>query len=130
MVICLIVSKRCLTSWKMHLFFIFFSYVHAEMWWLITVVLLTFRGNFVIEYVGEVLNMQEFKQRVKQYAREKTHHYYFMALKSDEIIDATNKGNLSRLINHSCDPNCETQKVIFLHFASEYTLIFLLKFII
>ncbi|XP_015921891.1 histone-lysine N-methyltransferase SETD2 isoform X2 [Parasteatoda tepidariorum] len=67
-------------------------------------------GNFVIEYVGEVISTQEFKQRVKQYAREKSNHYYFMALKSDEILDATNKGNLSRFMNHSCDPNCVTQK--------------------
>ena len=28
-----------------------------------------------------------------------------------QIIDATFKGNLSRFINHSCDSNCETQKV-------------------
>ncbi|XP_055926838.1 histone-lysine N-methyltransferase SETD2-like isoform X2 [Argiope bruennichi] len=68
------------------------------------------RGNFVIEYVGEILSRHDFKQRVKQYAREKSNHYYFMALKTDEIIDATNKGNLSRFMNHSCDPNCETQK--------------------
>ena len=26
------------------------------------------------------------------------------------IIDAGPKGNLSRFMNHSCDPNCETQK--------------------
>ena len=33
-----------------------------------------------------------------------------MALKSNAIIDATKKGNISRFINHSCDPNAETQK--------------------
>lgn len=68
----------------------------------------------MIEYCGEVLSNKDFKQRVKQYAREKSNHYYFMSLKTDEIIDATMKGNLSRFMNHSCEPNCETQKVSFL----------------
>ncbi|XP_040077122.1 uncharacterized protein LOC8040733 isoform X3 [Ixodes scapularis] len=67
-------------------------------------------GAFVIEYVGEVLTPEDFRKRVKQYARDNHQHYYFMALRSDEIIDATQKGNVSRFINHSCDPNCETQK--------------------
>ncbi|XP_018429703.1 PREDICTED: histone-lysine N-methyltransferase SETD2-like, partial [Nanorana parkeri] len=65
---------------------------------------------FVLEYCGEVLDHKEFKARVKEYARNKNIHYYFMALKNDEIIDATLKGNCSRFMNHSCDPNCETQK--------------------
>lgn len=33
-----------------------------------------------------------------------------MSLRSDAVIDATQKGNISRFINHSCDPNAETQK--------------------
>ncbi|XP_053569697.1 histone-lysine N-methyltransferase SETD2 isoform X2 [Bombina bombina] len=65
---------------------------------------------FVLEYCGEVLDHKEFKARVKEYARCKNIHYYFMALKNDEIIDATQKGNCSRFMNHSCEPNCETQK--------------------
>jgi len=70
------------------------------------------RGGFVIEYVGEVLDPWQFEQRTKDYARGNQEHFYFMALKSDAIIDATGKGNCSRFINHSCEPNCETQKVI------------------
>ncbi|XP_067887618.1 histone-lysine N-methyltransferase SETD2 isoform X2 [Heterodontus francisci] len=67
-------------------------------------------NSFVLEYCGEVLDHKEFKARVKEYARNKNIHYYFMALKNDEIIDATLKGNCSRFMNHSCEPNCETQK--------------------
>nr|XP_018916933.1 PREDICTED: histone-lysine N-methyltransferase SETD2-like [Bemisia tabaci]XP_018916934.1 PREDICTED: histone-lysine N-methyltransferase SETD2-like [Bemisia tabaci]XP_018916935.1 PREDICTED: histone-lysine N-methyltransferase SETD2-like [Bemisia tabaci]XP_018916936.1 PREDICTED: histone-lysine N-methyltransferase SETD2-like [Bemisia tabaci]XP_018916937.1 PREDICTED: histone-lysine N-methyltransferase SETD2-like [Bemisia tabaci]XP_018916938.1 PREDICTED: histone-lysine N-methyltransferase SETD2-lik len=67
-------------------------------------------GAFLFEYVGEVLDPKEFRRRAKDYAKDKNQHYYFMALKNDSIIDATIKGNISRFINHSCDPNAETQK--------------------
>lgn len=65
---------------------------------------------FIMEYVGEVIRLKEFRSRVKKYTKQKIKHHYFMALGSDEIIDATVKGNLTRFINHSCEPNCETQK--------------------
>lgn len=68
-----------------------------------------------MEYVGEVLESKEFRRRAKEYAKEKNKHYYFMQLESSHVIDATIKGNISRFINHSCDPNAETQKVIILH---------------
>lgn len=67
-------------------------------------------GEFIMEYVGEVINSEEFEKRRFAYSQEKNRHYYFMALRSDAIIDATIKGNISRFINHSCDPNAETQK--------------------
>lgn len=60
-----------------------------------------------MEYAGEVIDYREFKSR----AKHAQNHYYFMALNGDEVIDATNMGNISRFINHSCDPNAETQKV-------------------
>ncbi|CRK99723.1 CLUMA_CG012963, isoform A [Clunio marinus] len=66
--------------------------------------------TFIIEYVGEVLDNKQFEKRAKKYSENKNIHYYFMALKSNAIIDATKKGNISRFINHSCDPNAETQK--------------------
>lgn len=67
-------------------------------------------GEFIMEYVGEVVDPKDFRRRAKEYSKDKNRHYYFMALKSDQIIDATMKGNVSRFINHSCDPNSETQK--------------------
>lgn len=69
-----------------------------------------FAGEFIMEYVGEVVDPKDFRRRAKEYSKDKNKHYYFMALKSDQIIDATMKGNVSRFINHSCDPNSETQK--------------------
>ena len=55
--------------------------------------------------------MREFRRRRKEYARLKYNHQYFMALHGDTIVDATERGNDSRFINHSCEPNSETQKV-------------------
>lgn len=66
--------------------------------------------TFIIEYVGEVLNNKQFEKRAKKYSKDKNRHYYFMALRSNAIIDATTKGNISRFINHSCDPCAMTQK--------------------
>lgn len=67
-------------------------------------------GVFIMEYVGEVLNSKQFEKRATDYSKQMNAHYYFMALSSDCVIDATKKGNISRFINHSCDPNAETQK--------------------
>jgi hypothetical protein len=38
------------------------------------------------------------------------HHFYIMELQPGLFIDARKKGNLARLLNSCCDPNCETQK--------------------
>lgn len=39
----------------------------------------------MLEYCGEVLDHKEFKTRVKEYARMKNIHYYFMSLKNNEV---------------------------------------------
>ncbi|KAH8411302.1 hypothetical protein KR215_001798 [Drosophila sulfurigaster] len=67
-------------------------------------------GEFIMEYVGEVIDSEEFERRQHSYSLDRNRHYYFMALRGEAIIDATAKGNISRYINHSCDPNAETQK--------------------
>lgn len=64
-----------------------------------------------MEYVGELLDYEEFVRRTRQYSKAGLVHHYFMALNADEVVDATLRGSISRFINHSCDPNCETQKV-------------------
>ncbi|KAE8647263.1 histone-lysine N-methyltransferase ASHH2 isoform X1 [Cucumis sativus] len=68
------------------------------------------KGQFLIEYVGEVLDMHAYEARQKEYALNGHRHFYFMTLNGSEVIDACGKGNLGRFINHSCDPNCRTEK--------------------
>jgi len=68
------------------------------------------RGQFIIQYIGEVVNLnsEEGKDRLQMYSKSTC--TYMMKLGSYEVIDPTFKGNMARFINHSCDPNCETQK--------------------
>ncbi|KZV45935.1 histone-lysine N-methyltransferase ASHH2 [Dorcoceras hygrometricum] len=67
-------------------------------------------GQFLIEYVGEVLDVHAYQERQRTYALKGHKHFYFMTLNGSEVIDACAKGNLGRFINHSCDPNCRTEK--------------------
>ena len=67
-------------------------------------------GQFIIEYVGEVLEEEEYARRKEFYIATGQRHYYFMNVGNGEVIDAVRRGGLGRFINHSCEPNCETQK--------------------
>ena len=66
------------------------------------------KGQFVIEYVGELIDEATCQERVRKGAD--ITNYYMLTIDKDCIIDAGPMGNLSRFMNHSCDPNCETQK--------------------
>lgn len=67
-------------------------------------------GQFIVEYVGEVLDEEEYMRRKQFYEASHQRHYYFMNIGNGEVVDATRKGGFGRFINHSCSPNCETQK--------------------
>lgn len=67
-------------------------------------------GSFVIEYVGEIIDREIVDKRLKEAQKQRSHEYYMMDLTNDLIVDAKVKGNLSRFINSSCEPNCATQK--------------------
>jgi histone-lysine N-methyltransferase SETD2 len=68
------------------------------------------KGDFIVEYVGEVLEERAYALRKEAYAEGGQRHFYFMSLGGAEVIDACARGNLARFVNHSCAPNCETQK--------------------
>ena len=66
------------------------------------------KGQIVIEYVGELIDEASCPERVRK--GEDVTNYYMLTIDKDRIIDAGPMGNLLRFMNHSCDPNCETQK--------------------
>uniref|UniRef100_A0A8C1V5A6 Histone-lysine N-methyltransferase NSD3 n=1 Tax=Cyprinus carpio TaxID=7962 RepID=A0A8C1V5A6_CYPCA len=68
------------------------------------------KGDFVMEYVGELIDSEECKQRIRHANENHVTNFYMLTLTKDRVIDAGPKGNLSRFMNHSCSPNCETQK--------------------
>ncbi|VDM55227.1 unnamed protein product [Angiostrongylus costaricensis] len=67
-------------------------------------------SQFIIEYVGEVVSSEEFAKRLKRYGRDPSHTHHYMFEIGSMIIDATKKGNCSRFMNHSCEPNAVCEK--------------------
>ncbi|KAF8822380.1 putative histone lysine methyltransferase, SET [Cardiosporidium cionae] len=72
------------------------------------------RGDFIVEYIGELLIEDEYSARMDlrefRYEWEHGRCYVFSTVcnEYDEYIDSTVAGNLTRFINHSCEPNCES----------------------
>ena len=66
-------------------------------------------GEFVMEYVGEVVSEKEFKLRMLTEYVDDTHHYC-LHLDGGAVIDGHRMGGECRFVNHSCRPNCEMQK--------------------
>lgn len=68
-------------------------------------------GTRIIEYVGELIDKEESERRAwKQHAHaEETGEaaVYIFTLNKRWDIDGNVPWNTARLINHSCDPNCE-----------------------
>ncbi|RLN67329.1 hypothetical protein BBP00_00001715 [Phytophthora kernoviae] len=67
-------------------------------------------GEFIIEYVGEVIDDEECERRMIKYRDNGEINFYMMELEKNIVIDAKYRSNESRFINHSCDPNSVTQK--------------------
>lgn len=67
------------------------------------------KGDFVSEYVGEVINARQMRARCKKLGPTEQNYYIFELNGGGLYIDAREKGNLARFINSSCEPNCEIQ---------------------
>ncbi|XVE63475.1 hypothetical protein DITRI_Ditri07aG0023500 [Diplodiscus trichospermus] len=68
------------------------------------------KGDFVIEYIGEVIDDAQCEQRLWDMKYKGVTNFYMCEIRKDFTIDATFKGNASRFLNHSCYPNCALEK--------------------
>jgi len=66
-------------------------------------------GENVIEYIGEVITWKEALRRHPHDPEQPNHTFYFH-IDEKHVIDANVGGNAARWINHSCDPNCESDE--------------------
>lgn len=63
-------------------------------------------GQKIIEYTGERIPNAEADKRYDE-DRMTRHHTFLFTLDDKTCIDGDVRSNIARLINHSCDPNCE-----------------------
>ncbi|XP_013410514.1 N-lysine methyltransferase KMT5A-A [Lingula anatina] len=74
------------------------------------------RGDFVVEYAGDLIDIEEAKRRDAKYATDSKYGcymYYFVFKNKKYCVDATaESGRLGRLLNHSSKSgNCTTKLI-------------------
>ncbi|XP_031121879.1 histone-lysine N-methyltransferase ASHR3 isoform X2 [Ipomoea triloba] len=85
------------------------------------------KGDFIIEYIGEVIDDALCEKRLWQMKYSGEKNFYMCEIRKDFTIDATFKGNYSRFLNHSCDPNCKLEKWLNVRHVLVFLLIETLK---
>jgi SET domain-containing protein len=66
------------------------------------------KGERIIEYTGERITHAEADLRYDDDSMD-VHHTFLFTVSKRICIDATHTGNDARFINHSCEPNCESE---------------------
>jgi len=65
------------------------------------------KGTRIVEYKGKRISEAEADEK---YGDDEGTHTFLFLLDDQIVIDANYNGNSARWINHSCDPNCETEE--------------------
>uniref|UniRef100_A0A804LW53 Histone-lysine N-methyltransferase ASHR3 n=1 Tax=Zea mays TaxID=4577 RepID=A0A804LW53_MAIZE len=68
------------------------------------------KDDFVIEFVGEVIDDAMCEDRLQDMRQRRDQNFYMCKVDKDFVIDPTFKGNACRFFNHSCQPNCRLEK--------------------
>lgn len=58
------------------------------------------RGDFIIEYTGELISTTEADRRGGK---------YLFVVSDEKTIDGKGRSNIARYVNHSCAPNAEAE---------------------
>ncbi|WVQ96441.1 hypothetical protein IAU59_003546 [Kwoniella sp. CBS 9459] len=66
-------------------------------------------GEMVCEYVGELCRAAVAEVREQRYLKQGIGSSYLFRIDNDIVCDATFRGSVSRLINHSCDPSANAK---------------------
>ena len=77
------------------------SRMHAE--GLFTTIDIT-KGTKIIRYIGKKITQEESDRRLA------AGNVYIFGLNERYAIDGNTRKNTARFINHSCDPNCQTEQ--------------------
>ena len=64
-------------------------------------------GTRIVEYKGTRISEDAADEK---YGGDESPHTLLFLLDNQIVIDANHRGNSARWINHSCDPNCETNE--------------------
>ena len=74
------------------------------------------KGTQIIEYVGEIISKKESEKRADIVLKNSNNHketggVYIFEINKKHDLDGNVPYNTARFINHSCNPNCESENI-------------------